>query len=602
MGYLCLIRNQKQNNKQLPQTKSVNMSTKKIISFICFFALVSVGFVACKKDAFSEKDAITAQTNLLQTKFNFDLAIKNIDLQIQRVSDSAKIAMIGLQFRADSSLERVKQSAAIAQLLQSYQNQRLLAMQADSLQRGIATYNDQIAKAKKLWDDSIALATQGLINPATLRRNYTIAITNISNSQPIAGATVSVIPYGTSTAVTATTNSSGVASFTDLLVDPASYFSVSATGFSSALIREASLSNLGSIPVSSGTGTISRQVRGTNPTVGIYNTASTRNTIRGSVLGDLDLTNGDVAEAVVGHLITFTTTQSIGLPAVVVTYQFPAVSDASGNYSLTVPDGNFVPSYLSNARVQQKMFVNSFTDEDAFTVAPRIATVDATIATSGIALSNGTGTGIYYTLPADSLTGKTVIAAVTSSQNTFITPGSGLFFNRNVGSVRTDSLGSFNFATANSLTLNNASGTHAVNNSILYSRKALYLPARPNDSLVMNLVSLVPNWIISQPALRAVVDGATGRISQVILARTAGLPFSGPTAGSGGVFNNAAMLTPTGRQVWTNLGMLTQNYLPSLANTIINANSVSTINANGGNSYFLPIELRTTVQRDKTPR
>ncbi len=584
------------------------MFTKKIIYFICFFALVSAGLVACKKDAFSEKDAIAAQTNLLQTKFNFDLAIKNIDLQIQRVSDSAKIAMIGLQYRADSSLERVKQSAAIAQLLQSYQNQRLLAMQADSLQRGIATYNDQIAKAKKLWDDSLALVNSGVINPISLQRNYSIAITNFSNSQPIAGATVSVIPFGTSTAVTATTNSDGIATFRDLLVDPAAYFSITATGYSSALVREASLAVIGTVPVTIGGKTIQRQVKGTNTSIGIYNTASTRNTIRGSVLGDLDLTNGDIAEAVVGHLITFNTTVSTGLPAISVTYQFPAVSDASGNYSVSVPDGSFTPVYANFANVQQKLFVNSFTDENASTAVPRIATVGAIISSVGTNLSSGTGTGIYYTLPADSVSGSTVVAALTTNfLNNFIFPNvnsSFPFVNRNLGTPKTDSLFSTSFGTASSLTFNNASNTHAINNSVIYSRKGLYVPARPNDTLVMNLVSLVPNWIVAQPSLRAVVDGTTGKVATIILARTPGLPFGGATAGAGGVFNNAVMFTPSGRQAWTNLSMISPTYLPSLANVVnqFGVNSTNTFSLNGGSSYFLGIEFRNTVQRDKTPR
>lgn len=591
------------------------MSFKKYIPFIALFVLATSVFVACKKDAFSEKDAIAAQTSLLQTKFNYDLAIKNIDLQIQRVGDSAKLAMIGLQRGADSAIVRVQQASAIAQLLQTYQNQRLLAMQADSLQRGIATLNDVLAKASKLWNDSVTLAANNTVNSTNilngLRKNYSIALTDNISGTPIVGATVSVIPQGTASAVTATTNANGLATFTNLIVDPAAYFSVSATGYGSILIREASLFTIGSVP-STTTPNATTSVRGANPSIGMFNVANTRNTIRGSVLGDIDLTNGDAAEAIVGHLVTFTTTVSTGSPAISLTYQFPAVSDASGNYSVSVPDGNFTPVYANNARVQQRLFVNAFTDENASEAVPRIATVGATITSSfsATALTPGTGTGFYYTLPADTISGRTVIAAVTTSLNNFITPGFGVFQNRNLGSVRTDSLGNFNFASSNALTLNNATGTHLFDNSVGYSRRLSYLPVRPAssaDTLTVSLVSLVPNWIVAAPALRGIVDGTTGKVNSLQLARTNVAPFAPTfqvTPGAGGIFNNAVMTTPSFRSAWTNLSYNTITYLPSLANSV-NPNGVNSTNVftvGGGNSYFLGIEFNRTVQRDRTPR
>lgn len=597
------------------------MSFKKYIPFIALFVLATSVFVACKKDAFSEKDAIAAQTSLLQTKFNYDLAIKNIDLQIQRVSDSAKIAMIGLQRGADSAIERVKQASAIAQLLQSYQNQRLLAMQADSLQRGIAIFTDNVEKARRLWNDSVALAATNTTNSTNilngLRKNYSIAFRDLVLNTPIAGATVSVIPQGTSTAVTATTNSSGVATFTNLIVDPAAYFSASASGYGSILIREFNLQNLGSAP-STTTPNGTTTVRGPSAAIPMYSTAATRNTLLGSVLGNIDFTNGDDAEPVVGHLITFTTTISTGLPAVPVTYQFPAVSDTRGNYSVKVPDGSYTAVYANTARVQQRLFVNAFTDEDASAAVPRIATVDATISSSTAVsnLSSGTGTGIYYTLPADTISGKAVIAAVTNTGlNSFITPNlvsAGVFQNRNLGSVKTDSLGNFFFVSSPfNLTLNNASGNHSSDNSVGYRRNLLYTTprnnGRPDTIAPITLVSLVPNWIIAAPSLRGILNGSTGKIQNIILAQTnvaaGNFPSWQVTPGAGGIFNNAVMFTPTNRQAWTNLPYSSIVYLPSLAQNVnpngINATDIDVAN---GQTYFMGIEFSRTIQRARTPR
>lgn len=577
------------------------MLRNKFIQSISAILLFAISFTACKKDAFSEKDAIAAQTTLLQTKFNFDLAIKNIDLQIQRVSDSAKIAMISLQRGADSAVERVRQASAIAQLLQKYQNDRLLAMQADSIQRGLATFNDQLTAIRKSFNDSVTLALNNVNTLNNLRKNYSIVLNDFNTGVGISGATVSVIPVGSSTAVTSTTNSSGVATFTNLIVDPGAFFSASATGYASILIRENNTSVIGTVPsttIPNGTTVVK------SATVQMYNIANTRNTIRGSVLGDLDLTNGDAIEAVVGHLVTFSNT------VLNVIYQYPAVSDISGNYSVNVPDGFYTPTLANNTRVQQRLFVNAFTDEDASRAVPSIATIGATISNVGSNLSSGTGTGFYYTLPADTISGRTVIAAVTTTGiNNFITPGNGFFVNRNSGTPRTDSLGNFIFANSFNLTFNNAAQTHNQDVTVGYTRRNLYLvPPTPRaDTLTVTLTSLVPGWIIAQPALRGIVDGTTGKVNQLRLAQTnvnfgPGAPIFQPTPGSGGIFNNAVMTTPTFRNAWFNLTAGPQSYLPSLATNVTFVNNTGSFNLTNGNSYYLPIEFKNTIARDRTPR
>ncbi len=213
------------------------MLRKKLLHVVTIFFLVVITATSCKKDLFNEKDAIAAQTDLLNLKYakdadliklkfsndlilkNIDVQIKNIDLQIQRVSDSAQLAMLrlgtSLKFSADSSLERMKQANALANILQSYQNQRLLALQADSLARNMSTFYtnqnnaqnrfyDSLSKARRLYDDSVTLAQTNAAaakaaieaSKAILRamtKDYSVTVVDNFNTL-VVGATVSVYP------------------------------------------------------------------------------------------------------------------------------------------------------------------------------------------------------------------------------------------------------------------------------------------------------------------------------------------------------------------------------------------------------------------------
>ncbi|MEO8171579.1 MAG: carboxypeptidase-like regulatory domain-containing protein [Sediminibacterium sp.] len=572
---------------------------------ITVLILTAVTFTACKKDAFSEKDALAAQTTLLQTKFSYDLAIKTLDLQIQRSGDSAKIVLQNLVNSGATALEILKQTNMLAQILQNQNNALAQLRYADSLSRNTAVISDQLERLRTLWNDSVTLAKTNATLATALKKNYSLSFADNLTNQPLAGVTVSVLASGSSSFTTAVTNAQGTATFTGLIVDPGTFFSASLTGYGLALVREANLTTLNVV-----NGTTNKY---NNPTTLMYNFANTRNTIRGSVLGDVNLTNGEAAEAIAGHLVTFN--NSLTLNGSTTLYQFSALSDASGNYSVSVPDGTFTPVYTSTVRVQQKMFVNAWTDEDQTKSKPRIDSTGTTLATFGSAVTNGTGQGYYFTFPSDTTAPTRAVFAATTTNgfnNNIILPqnftgsASGVFVNRNAGAPKTDSLGSFGFASSGNLYFLNLTTPSSTDNSVVYSRTALYTPAKPTALLPVNLVSLVSGWILAAPLLDAQVNGNTGRINGVQLRGTYVTPFQ-PIAGSGGIFNNAVMFTPnSGRLAYQNLtafGFTGQPvYLASLATTILGTNTTGAFAVSGGTSVFLPIEYRVSIARDRTPR
>ena len=644
------------------------MLRKKLLQVVTIFLLVAITATSCKKDLFNEKDAIAAQTDLLNLKYskdadilklkfsndlllkNIDVQIKNIDLQIQRVSDSAQFAMLRLgttlKFSADSTLERIKQANTLAQILQSYQNQRMLAMQADSLARGTATFNAEIAKAKATFDDNIARARKlyedsvnlSASNKAaaaaaiaqskailrSMTRDYSVTVISNQNSV-VSGAVVSVYPYGSTTLQTAKTDSRGVARFIGIIVDPAAMFSVSATDYSGGLFQEQFFSYIGNVPVTEGTETYSRDVKGRTALVidlvaddnANANLLASTNTIKGSIKGNLDLTNGGALEAVGGQLVTFSA--SLTYVYLGTTYSdvftISTLSDkTTGLFSVKVPDGPWTASYASTIEADQKLFVNAWSDETQTTAIPSIRTTGATLATSGSNISYGNGRGYYLTTTADTITAKSVLISYydQTSGGTIApyawgtSPSSsqtGFFKNRNLGTnPRTDSLvynGSNHFFTAETgnIYLNNNNIDHWTDNSVRWSIKKA-------DTLPLTLVSLVDGWIKTAPNLLATTVAAgnsySGRMFKFILA---GKWISGSyvqSPGAGGVFNNSAMYDTDGNSLFTNVYAGSPTYLANLAASVKSVNSTSVI-VSGKTSVYLPIEYRVTIARTKKP-
>lgn len=612
----------------------------KTIKAITSVMLVAGIFTACKKDAFSEKDAIAAQTSLLQTKFSYDLAIKQVDLQIQRSGDSAKIVIQNLINSGATALEILKQQNVLAQILQNQNNYLAQLRYADSLARNTAVITDKLTAARKAFNDSVTNALNNATLKLQLQHNYAISVLDVNGNAPIANASVSVLTYGSTTLTTATTNTSGIAKFDGIIVDPAASFIISAPNYGSVLVQENNLNVLGSALQTSGNLSVTTSSKSGN--VLLYNSASNRNTVSGSMLGDLDLTNGDGVEGISGQLITFATTSPITLNGVSAVYQFSTLTDVNGKYSINLPDGTFSTSY-PNIKVQQKLFVNAWQDEDASSAVPRIDSVSSTLATAGASVTNGSAVGYYLQFPND-INGKTVIAvngtSFPNSNNNPFSPynyatngnfTSFPFVNIGSGGVRTDSLqGSVSFG--NSWYFNNS--TTPANSETPRYRTRANTAAQPLDTVVVKLVSLVPGWFGSKAPLLKTVISANGLannpvqlqrqdnsqyIQTVVVAGANPQTPVGPTnypqgifgtnytlnpaysyyaAGAGGVFNQSAMYTPSGRQAFMNLNFATQTYTPT-NNLGVNSTVFS---INGGRSYTLPIEYKVTIARDRNPR
>lgn len=646
------------------------MLRKKLLQVVTIFLLVAITATSCKKDLFNEKDAIAAQSDLLNLKYskdadilklkfsndlllkNIDVQIKNIDLQIQRVADSAQFAMLRLgttlKFSADSSLEKIRQANNLAQILQAYQNQRMLVLQADSLARGTAVFNQELykasqvfyenlSKARRLFDDSVTLATNNKAAAAaaiaeskrilrSMTKDYSISVIDNYNFT-VPGAKISVYPYGSTTLLTVTADANGVARFNGIILDPSAYFSVSAPGYAGSLYRpiysEADKSKIAITETIAGTQeTYERDVfKSIFMVINTVKDASAvasakskmlelNNTILGSVKGNVDLTNGRDFENL-SQMVTFTGTLIYTINGVSnsAVYTFATMSDpATGKYSIAVPDGDWKPSFSNTVEVDQKLYVKAWSDEDKTKSVPSIRTIAATLSINGSSsIDNGNGTGIYFTLPADSLTGKLVVLnnfinpyPVSSTANSInVFDGSAFYTYSNSytsSNPRLDSLQSLSISSLGLTFLNNSSVSASNDNSVMWSKK------KATDTLKLTLVSLVPGWINTAPNISAyLTNGKLDNFSTFRISIPAGA--SAPLKGSGGLFNNAAMYDvnyPT-IELWKNNNGVTSGYLENLAQEVLTTNSTDLISLSGKKTVYLPIEYRNTISRARKP-
>ncbi|MEO7530079.1 MAG: hypothetical protein ABIS69_01670, partial [Sediminibacterium sp.] len=507
--------------------------------------------------------------------------------------------------------------------------------------------NEQLTKLRTLFNDSLTRAQNNAALTAQLSKQYSLLVLDITTQQPLVGAVVSVLPVGTSTFATATTDATGTARFSStLIIDPASYFSITATNYASLLVQENTFATATSTSTVN-VGGIIINVPAKTRTVQLYNSTNTRNTIRGSILADLDLTNGDAIEGVNAQLVTFTQT-TLGQ-----VYQFPTLSDATGNFSVKVPDGSYTAVLPSTIKIQQKLFVNAWADEDASFAVPRIDSTGTVLqlnSVSNIGTGAGSAWGYYLSFPVD-INGKAIIAAsgfnfsngintnnfTPQPYNYNTNPTAPFpFVNRSVGGNRTDSVSGGYFFNTGNLYLNNSNNPQTVIDGQVRYRSRTGAATQPKDTVPVSLVSLVQGWMTTPLQLNAVITATnnnTGRIESVSLARqdnsqfiqtsvpvgstaplgatnfpagTFGVNYSanpGYTSfkpGAGGVFNQAVMFTASNRQAFTNLtGIVPATLYPSTGNVGTNTTS---FNVSSGNTYYLPIEYRTALSRDRTSR
>ena len=362
---------------------------KNTANFMLFVLLGAVLFVtSCKKDPFSEKDALQAQKELLAQKFGYDLAIANVSLQIQRAGDSARIAIQNLVNSGATALERERLASQLALKLADY-NHLLNELRAkDSLSR-IQSYVESIGGV----------------------RSYQIRVIDFNTKAPINGATVRVLPWGASAFASVKTNSDGIAIMNNVIIDPNAIFYANDenTGVTSAttMVRRQDLSG-----VTAGTG---------NPTMEVYrfNAGTGTNTISGSLLHTADLTTGAGGNAGAGRTVTATytlnTAGSTGGPngsisGPLVQWTLTTVTGANGNYSFAVPKLNstwVIAIASSSYSAMQKMYVNYFDGENPLTTVPRIDSGTFTFSVGGSSNSPFVS-GYYFKLKADSLSGSPV--------------------------------------------------------------------------------------------------------------------------------------------------------------------------------------------------
>jgi hypothetical protein len=150
-------------------------------------AAIVITFSACKKDGFNEKDAVQAETTLLD-----------------------------LQYQHEVDLETLKDQAATA--MQQLINQGALNQ---------LKLNDSLQQASAV---------------AALKKDYSIAVVDVVSNAPVAGATVTVSSQGK--VFDAVTNAQGVASFTALYLFSTSSFLITKTGYAATQILQKDI-NLG---------------------------------------------------------------------------------------------------------------------------------------------------------------------------------------------------------------------------------------------------------------------------------------------------------------------------------------------------------------------
>jgi hypothetical protein len=191
------------------------MKLNHLILVICTGILV--GFSACKKDPFTEADAIAAQKELITMKYGYELQLKNIEAAIQKAHDDAQIAITNLNIKGTSDLEKQKAQQEIASYIarleadrKDYIRQRFLQ---DSIDRAFAARN------------AAELAAAAYYNMGfDLNGNY-IAI-DARTEKTVANAKLKILKWDASGYYEATSNAEGIFVVKQWHIMPNSFFRV----------------------------------------------------------------------------------------------------------------------------------------------------------------------------------------------------------------------------------------------------------------------------------------------------------------------------------------------------------------------------------------
>lgn len=515
---------------------------KNTANFMLFVLLGAVLFVtSCKKDPFSEKDALQAQKELLAQKFGYDLAIANVSLQIQRAGDSARIAIQNLANSGATALEKERLASQLALKLADF-NYLLAELRAkDSLSR-IQDYVTNIGGV----------------------RSYQIRVIDYTTKAPINGATVKVLPWGASTFASVKTNSDGLAIMNNVIIDPQAIFYAldENTGVTSAttMVRRQDLSG-----VTVGTG---------NPTMEVFRFGTgLTTTVSGTLRARADLTTGAAFNFGAGRSITATTDltlQNGSIAAPAVRWSFTTLTTASGGYSFTFPRGAYTWSIapaVTSVSAMQKMYVN-YVDgvENPFTTLPRLDSMTVTFSTSATSASSASPLvhGYYLKLPADSVTGANIILRDKSTANFMST-----LIQRVTRDIRSadgksiDTLSTPFSVLTSTMAINN---DWLIGNFYNYNVRLDAAGVRVADTLAVEVVGMFSNGVIESMPEFVAITNPNGTLNRIATKTVGGIiekggrfvltPYVNAYPASSGInwftqvvmpsFSNYSNLTPSG--------------------------------------------------------
>lgn len=252
--------------------------------------LVAGIFTACKKDAFSEKDAIAAQTSLLQMKYDNEVKLEQL-----KQSGATALAQLQYNFTLQINAAQLKLTDSLNRLYQRY---------IDSLTRVNAKYNDSVSRSD------------------ARRRDIVITVRDQVTAQPVSGATVT-IPTLVGTALQVTTDANGIAVF------PAAG-NVNVSNPASAIVTKTGYGSGSLLYGITGSGTVAGAA-----VINIWNQSNNRNTIKGTVTIQTNFVNPS-PEFAAGKLVNVFATVAVNGQNQ--RFDWSALTDVSGNYSISVPD------------------------------------------------------------------------------------------------------------------------------------------------------------------------------------------------------------------------------------------------------------------------
>ncbi len=266
--------------------------TKTNLSYLPLLLVVTAIFFAasCKKDAFNEKDALAAQTTFLQMK-------QDHEIKLEQLKQTGATALAQLQYSFG-----IQTKAAELRL-------------QDSLTRVYQRYIDSLTRVNTRYNDSIDRSNSS-------KRDIVVMVRDVVTLQPVAGATVT-IPTKINTVLQANTDANGMATFAAAgnanVANPASAL-VTKTGYGSGSI----------IHGITGSGTVAGSAN-----ITIWNQANSRNTIRGNVSIQTNFVN-PTPEVASGKLINLFALVTVNGGSQ--RFDWSALTDANGDYSISVPD------------------------------------------------------------------------------------------------------------------------------------------------------------------------------------------------------------------------------------------------------------------------